>query len=230
MGFYRGPQIVKEGLVLYLDAANVKSYPGSGTVWRDIVGTNNGTLTNGPTFDSGNGGSIMFDGVNDFVNTSYFGSDTSNYTFSVWYNPLNSVNATTLTRGRDGEGAGWSLTIGSDNSVGNRYRAGVVKTDGGTVGYMTYSISSLILNQWVYLTGVWISSNSINLYVNGVFNSSIAVSGNILRTSTKGWVLGSITTTFYSNIQVALTQIYNRALSAQEVLQNYNATKTRFGL
>ena len=57
MGFFRGPNIVREGLVLALDAASPRSYPGSGTVWNDLAGSNNGTLTGGPTFNSGNGGS-----------------------------------------------------------------------------------------------------------------------------------------------------------------------------
>jgi len=226
------PNTVTNGLVLYLDAGNTNSYPGTGTAWNDISGNrNNGTLTNGPTFNSANLGSIVFDGVNDYVNTTYFGSDNNtNYTFAAWYNPLSNVNTYALTRGRDGNGNGWSLTLGSDNTSGNRYRAGAVKTDGGTVGYVTYSTSSMVLNQWVYLTGIWISGNSINLYVNGVFNSSVSVPGNSLRTSTDGWVLGSITTTIYSNEQVAVSQIYNRALTQAEITQNYNALKGRYGL
>ena len=231
MAFSFSPKVVTEGLVLYLDAANTKSYPGSGIAWSDLSRNGNrGTLTNGPTFNSANGGSIVFDGVNDYVSTSYFGSNSSNYTFSVWYNPLSSVNTNPLNRGRDGAGVGWSLLLGSDNSSGNRYRAGVVKTDGGAVGYIAYSTNPMILNQWVQLTGIWISGNSINLYVNGVFNSSVSVPGTVLRTSTDGWILGSITTTSYSIQQIAQTSIYNRALTAQEVLQNYNATKNRFGL
>ena len=61
------PRIITDGLVLCLDAANRQSYPGSGTVWTDLAGSNNGTLTNGPTFSSANGGSIVFDGVDDFI-------------------------------------------------------------------------------------------------------------------------------------------------------------------
>lgn len=69
MSIYGGPDIITDGLVFCLDAANSKSYPGTGTAWTDLSGNdNNGTLTNGPTFDSSNGGSIVFDGVNDQVN------------------------------------------------------------------------------------------------------------------------------------------------------------------
>jgi hypothetical protein len=229
-----GPgNIVTSGLVLNLDAANPRSYPPpyNGTTWTTLAGSSNGTLINGPTFNSGNGGSIVFDGVNDYVATSYFGNNSNaNYTFSIWYNPLSSVNTSPLTRGRDGSGAGWSLLLGSDNSSGNRYRAGVVTTDSGPIGYVTYSTTPMTLNRWVSLTGIWISGNSINLYINGVFNSSIPVPGNLLRTSTDGWVLGSITTTSYTNQQIAQVQIYNRALSASEISQNFNATRARFGI
>ena len=68
MAFFRGANVVTDGLVLALDAANTKSYPGSGTTWRDMSGNNiTGSLTNGPTFNSANGGSIVFDGTNDSV-------------------------------------------------------------------------------------------------------------------------------------------------------------------
>ena len=67
MAFNYSPKIVTDGLVFAVDAANKKSYPGSGTTWTDLAGSNDGTLTNGPTFDSGDGGSIVFDGTDDYV-------------------------------------------------------------------------------------------------------------------------------------------------------------------
>jgi len=93
--YNNGPKIVTSGLVLALDAGNTKSYPGSGTVWTDLSGNGNtGTLTNGPTFNSSNGGSIVFDGVDDFVNIPYntywntnvFGTAT-NFTLECWHKP-----------------------------------------------------------------------------------------------------------------------------------------------
>ncbi len=67
MAFFYSPNVVTDGLVFAVDAANKKSYPGSGTTWTDLAGSNNGALTNGPTFDSGNNGNIVFDGSNDYV-------------------------------------------------------------------------------------------------------------------------------------------------------------------
>ena len=65
MGLSHSPRIVTDGLVFCLDAANIRSYPGTGTTWTDLKGGNEGTLTNGPTFSSDNAGSISTDGSND---------------------------------------------------------------------------------------------------------------------------------------------------------------------
>ena len=84
MGIAYNPRTITDGLVLCLDAANTKSYPGSGTTWTDLSGRGNtGTLTNGPTYSSANGGSIVFDGTDDIVNTSYVSSNA--FTWSVWF-------------------------------------------------------------------------------------------------------------------------------------------------
>jgi hypothetical protein len=86
MGFYRGPHIVTDGLILSLDAANNKSYPRSGTTWNDLSGNgNNGTLVNGPTFSSANGGSIVFDGTNDVVSTTLVQTFVNELTVETWY-------------------------------------------------------------------------------------------------------------------------------------------------
>ena len=100
MAIKHSPRIVTDGLVLYLDAANTKSYPGSGTTWTDISGkSNNGTLTNGPTFDSGNKGTIVFDGSNDYVSETSGLSDSllqGDWSISFWANfdVVNTGNST----------------------------------------------------------------------------------------------------------------------------------------
>lgn len=99
MGFYRGPHIVTDGLVLALDAANPTSYPGSGTTWRDLSGNNNsGSLVNGPTFNSVNGGSIVFDGSNDYVNIPYAGNTSNSFTFTIVMKCNNMDSNTSLNR------------------------------------------------------------------------------------------------------------------------------------
>jgi hypothetical protein len=221
--------IVTNGLVLNLDASRTSSYPNTGTTWTDISGNgNNGTMVNGPTFGTASGGQITFDGVNDYVSTSYFGGDNSNYTFSVWYNPSGNANTYPIQRGRDGSGSGWNILLGSDNSSGNRYRTAVVINN--TIMYITYSTFPMELNSWVNLTGVFISGSKLSLYINGVLNNSVSVPVGNLRTSTDGWFLGSLSTSAYSNVKISVTQIYNRALTDSEITQNFNATKSRFGL
>ena len=104
------PKTVTDGLLLSFDAANTKSYPKSGTTWSDLSGNGNtGTLTNGPTFNSANGGSIVFDGVDDYVNVANASSlNSSAQTISVWY------NATTIP-GRAATVIGKHDVAGSNN-------------------------------------------------------------------------------------------------------------------
>jgi len=93
MGFYRGPQIVTNGLVMYLDAGNTKSYPGTGVTWYDRAGNlnagiiNNGTLTNGPTFSPSDMGSIVFDGLNDYAQMQS-ATNLPNWSYSFWYSTI----------------------------------------------------------------------------------------------------------------------------------------------
>lgn len=229
MAFRYSPSIVVDGLVLYLDAANPYSYVSGSTVWNDLSRSQlSGSLINGPTYNSANNGSIVFDGVNDYVDcgTNSIGSNTSNYTFSVWFKtPNNSTNA--LVRGNDGAGNGWSLLAGTDLG---KYRVGVVTTSPSVVGSVVMSTIDAPINTWVNVTGVWVAGVSLSLFANGVLENTSSITGTNLRSSTLGWVLSRITTSLYHQSNIAISQIYNRALTPSEVLQNYNATKGRFGL
>jgi hypothetical protein len=227
---YAFGKIVTNGLVLALDAADKNSYPGSGTTWRDLSGNNIiGTLTNGPTFNSANGGSIFTDGTDDWIPISYTGSAADSYTFSAWFNNDNYSEAKyILGRGRDGAGNGWSLYL-AVNTTGTAI-AGVVPTLPSTVGLGTIGTITLALNTWYCITGVWTAGSSIRCYVNGVLDGTVSTSGTSLRTSTNGWWIGSLTTTNFTSGYNAIAQVYNRTLSATEILQNYNAQKSRFNL
>jgi hypothetical protein len=224
-----GSNVVKSGLVLSLDAANARSYPGSGTTWRDLSGNNNTfTLTNGPTFDSANGGSIFTDGTNDYIASSYFGNTADSFTFSVWFKNDNySEDKAPLARGRDGFGNGWSIALGITTS--GISQSGVVTTSGGATQFSAVGTSILALNTWCYLTGVWTAGVSIKHYVNGVLEATTNTSSTNLRTSTQGWVIGNLNASFTSGYN-AIAQIYNRVLSDTEIAQNFNATKGRFNL
>jgi hypothetical protein len=230
MAFSNGPTIVTNGLVLSLDAGDRNSYPGSGTTWTDVSGNgNNGTLTNGPTFNSANGGSIFTDGTDDFISTPYSGSAADSYTFSAWFNNDNySERKFILNRGRDGAGSGWSLLLSISTS--GIAVAGVVPTVPFVVGLETTGTIVQSLNTWYHITGVWTAGSSIRCYVNGVLDGTVSTSGTNLRTSTDGWWIGSVSTTLFTSGYNAIAQVYNRVLSDREILQNYNAVKSRFGL
>jgi hypothetical protein len=229
------PNIVTDGLVLYLDAANTKSYPGSGTVWTDIVNLANGTLTNGPTFNSANGGSIVFDGVDDYVGiTNPTILQNQNFSISVWINPLSPNQAITSIVDYDhGNLQGW--VIQSEDSITNRYYY-LAYYDGSTfqpsTGIGAGKGVQLTNSIWQNLTYIK-NGTSIIGYLNGIQNfTSTAGNANISYQSDRNLRIGGVVFSLERNYKgnIASTQIYNRVLSATEVLQNYNSTKTRFGL
>ena len=224
MSFNYSPKIVTDGLVLCLDAANTKSYVSGSTAWNDLSrGGNNGTLINGPTFNSANGGSIVFDGVDDFVNcgTQIDLSQYSAFSVNVWVNSRSLTGVkSAFAFANNPSGAGWQHWIGTN---GNNFYAEM--RSGGSDRAL--SASGAALNAWSHIATVW-NGTTLFLYVNGVERTSIAASAvtNTVKTLYIGYFPGfTVWDGFVSN-----TQVYNRALTAQEVTQNYNATKTRFGL
>ena len=211
--------IVTNGLVLDLDAAKTDSYPGTGTSWYDISGNNNnGTLTNGPTFSGiGKQASIVFDGSDDFVRTnSGSGINLTNiFTTFIWVK-FNSYD--TVLLGSDTfSDSGYPLYVENAN---NLYIAA-----GGT--YTSTTTASLSTNQWIYLTVVR-NNTSVTWYKNGInigTSTLTSSSSNVLK-SIGSYNAGG----FYLNGNIASTQIYNRALSATEVSQNFNALRGRYGI
>ena len=216
-----GGGFITSNLVLHLDASNSSSYSGSGTTWTDLSDSgNNGTLTNGPTFDSSDGGSIVFDGANDRVQ---FGSDildpNSNFTITAW------VNFDDLTSG--------THTIVSDHSnTGSfqfRYSVnhnGVQIVDSNIVNVGVFSSSNLSAATWYQLT-VTRSSNTYTLYINGSSNSSFT-STNVYDRGPQTIGANYYFTTEWFDGKIAQVFAYSSALSASEVTQNYNATKSNY--
>lgn len=222
------PSIITNGLILYLDAGNPRSYTGSGTTWTDLSGNgNNATLTNGPVFSNVNNGIITFDGVNDFAQTSLFDADNSK-TFSAWFFPTSVAanNSTALMRGRDNSGTGWNLRIGFNSATGDRYRASAVI---GATAYDAFATGAS-LNTWVHLTGVYIAGTSIDLYVNGILRTTTATPTGALRTSTAGWGVATSSATTFNAQSNGEVLVYDRVLSQSEIWQNFNATRARYGV
>ena len=217
--------IVRFGLVMELDAGNPYSYAGAGTAWYDVSGTgNNGTLTNGPTYTSDNSGGILFDGSDDYVNVTYNASTISfpsnNATICVWFK----VSTT-------GDGIGVLVTQRSSSGSGFQtymYSTRLYADGGGTAGVS----SNTVISNGTISFGciVYDRTNSLlKLYINGIFDNQVSYTGNIqdtypIRLGNGAFGDGPFPGTIY------MAQIYNRTLSAAEVLQNYNATKGRFGL
>jgi len=235
-----GPKIVDEGLVFCLDAANPNSYPKSGTTWSDLVGSSSGALTNGPVFDIANGGSIVFDGTNDYINLGKPAYNRGNFSVEVWYqiwayhtgyrSAIMSCwqtgagfnNEWSITSGRDISGSSdGGFTVHVDTSGGNVNNRGIYRADGITPE----------LDTWYHQVGTF-DGTAAKCYVNGVLIDSVTgFSNNTVITSTENIVINSFYTSsvnYSGKHRVATSRMYNRALSAPEVLQNYEATKKRF--
>ena len=232
---WRGPDIVRDGLVLYLDAGSPNSYQGTGTVWKDIskVNQNNGTLVNGPTFSSANGGSIVFDGVDDRVSRNISLDTGQNFTACAWIYPtlLGTTRRAVIGNGYPFSGRqGWLLCtagFGTNNTF--------FMSIGNDIVYNVADANTLSLNTWQYITtSVTNGGETIRLYKNGVetsYSRTLLGSGTITYNNNQFYIGFRDTNTndpYTGNI--SNVQIYNRALTATEVLQNYNATKGRFGL
>ena len=217
-----GP-IITDGLVLNVDAGFTPSYPTIGTTWYDVSsGGNNGTLTNGATFNSVDGGSIVFDGVDDEVVlpiNSIF--NTPSVTFEVWAN-LQEINDRHILY------VNWTanaLEVNSDRSVVMFNYSNTA----GQVGSQTTS-GAINWNVWTHFVGTYDdSSQTLRTYINGVLLAT--------RTSTPSTVYSVYVhkisgTNFGGEVKgkISITRHYNRALSASEILQNYNALKGRYGL
>lgn len=217
---YAFGKIVTDGLVLALNAADPNSYPGSGTTWRDMSGNNNnGTLTNGPTFNSGNGGSIVFDGTNDYISTSYVPGNITAQTISCWISKTNTQYSFILASATVYFGLEIYPTVIYANVQGTNY---------GQVSYNINGYQNIVLTYDGSQTG---NSNRLKVYLNGTLQS-LTYSGTIpASVNIPGIVIGSRWwSARYSDGRIANMSMYNRALSSTEILQNYNAQKSRFGL
>jgi hypothetical protein len=225
-------KIVTDGLVLALDAADKNSYPGSGTTWADLSGNgNNGTLTNGPTFSSANGGSIVFDGTNDYIidsSTVNMPTGSSSRTIQMWVYPTTNTNNFVQL------GIGFG---GNQVYIVQYYRIGspdYIFTDGVNGGNnLTISGAQLpTLNTWNFVV-FGNSGQNYFYYLNGV--SRLTGTWPVtLNTVGQKYVIGNRDDGSGFNIPISgsigLVNIYNRALTESEILQNYNAQKSRFGL
>ena len=238
MALFRGPKITTTGLILALDAANKNSYPGSGTSWKDLSGNNNtGTLTNGPTFSAANMGCIVFDGSNDYANittTSLFNFSTGDFSVDIWYTISSNSGSpndwvSPFSKGGYNNGDFATLLNRSPGHPDNKKIRFYVGGSARLIVDQESVATNVVVNKW-YNYSVSRISGVVYAYVFGnlagstSFASSISNSNNITIAASVGGA-----SEYPLDGKVSMFKIYNRGLSASEVLQNYNATKSRFG-
>jgi hypothetical protein len=246
MAFANGGSIVTNGLVLALDAADRNSYVSGSTTWFDVSGNNNsGSLTNGPTFNSGNGGSIVFDGTNDYVNNgNILDTDgTSPFSVSVWFKTSSTSNGTKTLVSKNllsSPYTGWQLGFNTTTSAaGDIGKVGIVIVSNTTE--VMRKLTTATYNNGIWHNAVFIYSGSktragMLLYINGALGTvTESDSTSIVNTisNASNYIIGGRNNQagqVFPAGNIANVTHYNRALSLTEISQNYNAQKSRFGL
>ena len=222
MAFGNGPRVVTDGLILALDAADRNSYVSGSTTWRDMSGNgNNATLINSPSFNSVNGGVLVFDGVDDYATIPSSPSWAIGINGTIEMIIYRAASVTTNHRL-------WCVTNNSTNLDAYIDTAtGGIYMHGGTIG----TNSQPPLNQYLHVTAVY-NAGTISIYYNGASQSLTGTSTGYNITGTGTLFIAQFYGggSYYFNGRIPSFKIYNRALSASEVLQNYNAQKSRFGL
>jgi hypothetical protein len=216
---------VTNGLVLYLDAGNLDSYPGTGTTWYTLAGSNNGTLNNGVGYNQTNGGVLIFDGVDDYATAGNFFTYQA-FTINLWIRPGSSQ--TTYADIIDNNHTGTQNWVLQQNVANlNQYEFAVFGSAGQTSLSGLFTLTS---NTWVNLTFTY-DGDKVRGYNNGTLFATGASLGTTINYvaptfNIGNWNLGGRNW----NGQYSVVQSYNRALSSTEITQNYNFFKGRFGL
>ena len=233
MGLAHSPRIVTDGLVLCLDAASKRSYPGTGTTWIDLTGGNDGALANGPTFNDENGGSVVFDGTDDYVDFgNILNMGTGDISFNAWVKRTGGDGEQdwifSKSYAGDGVGRYW---LDFDNNT--TLRVGAAWASGHTNYYFSGTFNQDV---WYNYAVVFDRDDKLYLYINGELNTShdISAHSNVNMTNTYPYRLGSYTDSnqstavYFLNGKISCHLHYNRALSEEEIRQNYEATVGRY--
>jgi hypothetical protein len=229
MGIAYNTSIVRDGLVLHLDAANVKSYPGTGTVWKDLSGLgNDGTLINGVGYDTANNGSLVFDGVNDYVLTNRIagtGTSASSVSWGVWVSAAGTSGNIMSMSSTNPQGS-WNMPPIS--AVGQKFTGKIWSNT-------RLTSATYIINTWYYLVLVWNSSlGSQSFYVNSLLQGT-QTGISYSASNTNNFLFlgqsnpGADNTGMFSG-KYGSFQVYNRALTPAEIKQNFEAMRGRYGI
>lgn len=229
MSLSHSPLIVRDGLVLCLDAANPRSYPKSGTTWSDLAGANDGALTNGPTFDADDKGSIVSDATNDYVtipNTNGdFNIGTGEYTISLWFY-MSSVGSHSYIHFLSFDSQdNFALKAGSSNYGRSIYFYGGSSYRSYLNDFGSWNVA---FDVWQYIS-LTRSGSLHKAYYNDKYIGSMSSSTTKNLSCTNVLIGKGHCCEFVSN-KKSIVKFYNRALTASEITQNYKATRHRFGV
>jgi hypothetical protein len=230
MGAYGGPDIITDGLIFAIDAGSERSYPGSGTTGTDLINSESITLVNGVAFSSANGGSWEFDGSDDYISlptsliTALHGGTEAS--ICIWIKNDTTVNGVSTS--------GIIQLSGYNSSNGNLwfYNNGYTYLDIFRASRVeqVFTNNTEVSTNWNLLTVTTTpGANGWKCYMNGVFKSSTTGDSTVSVANIQGGLtLGRNNASRYTNGKIAACQIYDKALTASEVIQNYNAQKNRF--
>ena len=218
MGIDVGPIEATDGLVLHLDAGNTRSYPGSGNTVYDLSGSGNtSALTNGPTYLSSNLGAFVLDGSNDYILVNSQANILSKTAYTkialIYISNFSTVN-NIISGGFSGQHAFWMFGTDKLNAGHN----GAWNTVVGA--------TSLSLNTWYFAAVTYSDSTGWKLYLNGREDGTSATTTTF--TGNQEIVIGAYSSGNNFTGRISNIQVYNRALTATEIFQNYHATKGRY--
>jgi hypothetical protein len=215
MGLNHSPSIVTNGLTLYLDSVNSKSYPSSGTTWNDLSPSKNSfALIGSPTF--GTDKLFLFNGSTQYATTSNNVLNSTAYTKCAWFQPQNLSTSNNIMSGNNGQHAFW-LAGGNKLNSGHNGLWSTVQSN-----------TTLVVNQWYFGAVTFNTTTGWALYLNGLLE--------VTNTSTTTFTgTGDVLVAAYGNAnnfqgQINGAFVYNRVLTADEILQNFNALKGKYGL
>lgn len=231
MSLSHGPKIVSDGLILHLDAANVKSYPGSGTAWNDLSGNSvTATITNSLTYNSNV--SFSFNGTTDFADTgnTFIFAQSAQFSAEVWLKILDHSDRPTAAAGIIGKGHyydnQWDIWLANNHSIwfettGNPTRQ----------GQLYLLTPSLSLNTWHHYVATY-NNGAKSVYLNGVLVGTQAYVGPGDFSNSNNVLIGRRFGDASRSLRgdVAQAKIYNQELTASEVRQNFNALRGRYGI
>ena len=228
MAIAYNPRIVTDGLVLSLDAANTKSYPGSGTTWTDLSGEGYDGTISGATYTSGVDGYFDFDGTNDLVTVNssirtavgeFLATSSNSFSISVWFEPTTSdTSSNTMFSKANGYGTAGNIILGYDGTN----LLSVIR------GTSTNNFYTSLTSTWHEVAICW-DGTTFKSYVNGSFVSNLSVgSATSQDTDVKIGNSGNGNEPF--NGKISNVKVYTKALSASEIQQNYNALRGRYGI